>query len=101
MKIQVKDLKEGDEIIISNWSDLRYLKVLKAPKLTGVLHYYTKAPLYGAVKCSVHSEPKVGFSGNTYDAKVFSDKELNTIIYKDLQGRDIWLVKRNNEFIFD
>lgn len=101
MKIEVKDLQEGDEIIISNWSGLRYLKVLKAPKLTGVLHYHTKAPLYGAVKCLVHSESKTSYMGNTYDAKVFSNQDLNTIIYKDLYGRDIWLVKRNNEFIFD
>ena len=95
MKVEVKDLEQGDEIIISNWSDLRYLKVLKAPKLTGVIHYHTGKPLYGAVKCLVHSEDATGYNGHIYIKKVFSNKDLNTIIYKDLQARDIWLVKRD------
>jgi hypothetical protein len=101
MKVKVEDLQVGDEIIISNWSDLRYLKIVKAPKLTGALHYHTKAPLYGAAKCLVHSEPATYYNGHVYNKKVFSDKDLNTIVYKDLYGRDIWLVKRNDEFIFD
>lgn len=95
MKIEVKDLKVGDEIIISNFSELRYLKVLKTPELSGTLKYYNKVPLYKAVKCSVHSEDVANYAGRQVRVKKLSDTDLNTIIYKDLEGRDVWLVKRD------
>jgi hypothetical protein len=102
MKVEVKDLKKGDEIIISNYSELRYLKLLKAPQLSGILNYYTKVPLHKPLKCLVHAEMATSpFSRKSAMVKKFDDKDLNTIMYKDLEGRDIWLVKRNDEFIFD
>ena len=52
--IEVSELEIGDEIIISSYSKLKYLKVLKLPKLKSGSwkDYYTN------VKCSLSKKKK-------------------------------------------
>ena len=53
--IKVSELEIGDEIIISSYSNLKYLKVMKLPKLksSNWRDYYTNT------KCSIKQEHHV------------------------------------------
>ena len=92
--IKVSELEIGDEIIISSYSNLKYLKVIKLPKLktNNWGDYYTN------VKCSTRREIFKTFRGeNVYITKFEQDvTQHNSVIYQDLNNRDILLVKREN-----
>ena len=92
--IKVSELEVGDEIIISSYSNLKYLKVLKLPKLktNNWGDYYTN------VKCSIKQEHYVTSWGNQRSINVFETdtSKHNSFIYKDLNNRHILLVKREN-----
>ena len=92
--IKVSELEVGDEIIISSYSNLKYLKVVKLPKLKTSRwgDYYTN------VKCSTRREIFKSFHGkNVYITKFEQDvTKHNSFIYKNLNNRHILLVKREN-----
>ena len=92
--IKVSELEVGDEIIISSYSDLRYLKVLKLPKLKTNKwgDYYTN------VKCSIKQEHYLNRWGKQRNINIFEQDvtKHNSTIYKDLNNRHILLVKREN-----
>ena len=95
MLIEVKDLRVGDEILIPRHSGLKYLRVLREPRLK------TKSTdIYRAVYCSHNSEiiTRV-FSGRTYTYKVpkCTPEDHNVEKYENLNYKTIWLVKRERE----
>lgn len=105
--IDLKDLQEGDEVLVSVNSKLKYLKILETPRLSKKRkHWRTKQLLYIDVKCS-SSETEtiktwVDTRGNN---RSYSNIEFNCTpdnhnrVYKqDLNERSIWLIKRD-EFI--
>ena len=90
--IKVSELEVGDEIIISSYSKLKYLKVLKLPKLktNRWRDYYTN------VKCSIKQEHHASKLGKNININIFEQDvtQHNSIIYQDLNNKDILLVKR-------
>ena len=91
--IKVNELEIGDEIIISSYSNLKYLKVVKLPKLKTSRwgDYYTN------VKCSLFKKRMK--NGNfEWNAFLFEQDvtKHNSFIYKNLNNRHILLVKRKN-----
>ena len=92
--IKISELEIGDEIIISSYSKLKYLKVIKLPKLKtdSWRDYYTN------VKCSIKQEHHISKMGKQTNVNSFETdtSKHNSIIYQDLNNRDILLVKREN-----
>ena len=92
--IKISELEIGDEIIISSYSNLKYLKVLKLPKLktNSWGNYYTN------VKCSIKQDHYVTKWGRQRSINIFEQDvtKHNSIIYQNLNSRDILLVKREN-----
>ena len=92
--IKISELEIGDEIIISSYSKLKYLKVLKLPKLKTSRwgDYYTN------VKCSIKQKHCVSKWGKNININIFEQDvaQHNSIIYQNLNNRDILLVKREN-----
>ena len=92
--IKVSELEIGDEIIISSYSNLKYLKVLKLPKLktNSWGDYYTN------VKCSIKQEHHISKWGKQTNVNFFETdtSKHNSIIYQNLNNRHILLVKREN-----
>ena len=92
--IKISELEIGDEIIISSYSNLKYLKVLKLPKLKTSRwgDYYTN------VKCSIKQEHRVSKLGKNININIFEQDVIqhNSIIYQDLNNKHILLVKREN-----
>jgi hypothetical protein len=109
MLIEVKDLKEGDEIIIPSNSNFKYLKVLKVggihPKRKGWNRITQSRDLdyYRTVKCSIATvqtilpitrwRHKEGIS-NDYVFETDVTKH-NHKINIDLNSKSIWLAKRD------
>ena len=91
--IKISELEIGDEIIISSYSKLKYLKVIKLPKLKTNRwgDYYTNA------KCSLLKKrmKKGNFEWNAFPFEQDVTKH-NSFIYKNLNNRHILLVKREN-----
>ena len=92
--IKVSELEVGDEIIISSYSKLKYLKVLKLPKLktSNWGDYYSNA------KCSIKQEHRVSKLGKNININIFEQDvtQHNSVIYQNLNNRDILLIKREN-----
>ena len=92
--IKVDELEIGDEIIISSYSNLKYLKVMKLPMLksSNWRSYYTN------VKCSIKQEHHISKMGKQTNVNFFETdtSKHNSIIYQDLNNRHILLVKREN-----
>ena len=91
--IKVDELEIGDEIIISSYSKLKYLKVIKLPKLkTGSWKDY-----YTNVKYSL-SKKRMKNGNFEWNVSIFETDvtKHNSIIYQNLNNRDILLVKREN-----
>lgn len=84
--IQVSEVEVGDEIIISCHSDLKYLKVLRLPsKKDG-----------RAFKVSLRRDQrgtKWSWLVNNFEQDI---TKHNDVMYQNLSGRDIFLVKREN-----
>ena len=91
--IKVNELEVGDEIIISSYSNLKYLKVLKLPKLKTSRW----GDSYTNVKCSLLKKimKNRNFEWNTFPFEQDVTKH-NSFIYKNLNNRHILLVKREN-----
>ena len=92
--IKVSELEVGDEIIISSYSNLKYLKIIKLPKLktSNWGDYYTN------VKCSIKQEHHISKWGKNMNINIFETdtSKHNAIVYQDLNNRHILLVKREN-----
>ena len=92
--IKVSELEIGDEIIISSYSKLKYLKVVKLPKLKTSRwgDYYTN------VKCSIKQEHYITRLGKQINVNVFEQDvtKHNSTVYQNLNNRHIFLVKREN-----
>lgn len=87
--VQTNELQIGDEIIISCYSQLKYLKIVGIPKKKESTKF----------KCSIKQMQRT--SGNyTWGVNCFEQDttQHNKVIYQDLYGRDIFLVKRENKF---
>ena len=91
--IKINELEIGDEIIISSYSNLKYLKVIKLPKLktNSWRDYYTN------VKCSL-SKKRMKNGNFEWNVSIFEPDvtQHNSVIYQNLNNRDILLVKREN-----
>ena len=100
MLIEVKDLRVGDEIIIPCHSDLRYLRILREPKLKR-----KSQSQYKAVYCSTnvtetpHTHTWTGGTTQTYITKAYkcSAEGHNKEMYQNLNYKTIWLIKRERE----
>ena len=92
--IKVSELEIGDEIIISSYSNLKYLKVLKLPKLKTSRW----GDSYTNVKCSIKQEHHISKWGKQINVNFFETdiSKHNSTIYQNLNNRHILLVKREN-----
>ena len=116
-KIEIKDLQEGDEIIVASGSNLKYLKVLKNPTLSnkkgwmksvdneGYFTWNQEAIRYKSLLCSIRIEEVTykfkGWRGapdrfKTYKSYIFEPdvEKHNKRVSVDLNNADILLVKR-------
>jgi hypothetical protein len=102
--IEVQDLQVGDEIMISCQSYFKYLKVLTPPTMSKTrTSWRTKQPLYANFRCTTRQEEVLKYSYTNAQGQVINrmDKEWiptpedhNLRVSQDLNGRQIWLVKR-------
>lgn len=103
MEIKLEDLEVGDEILISSGSRLKYLKVLRPIKEKGFNTHYNRK-IYKSVYCSARKENIIYYTGmrngKPYDWKkdvYLCTPEHNVEIYQNLNGKTIWLIKRERE----
>ena len=101
--IEIQDLQVGDEIMISCQSFFKYLKVLTPPTLSKTkTHWNSKKPMHSNFKCTtrqdVFTSTYTGYNGVPYirtEKKwIASPDGHNLRVSQDLNGRQIWLVKR-------
>jgi len=102
--ITIEELEIGDEILISCQSFFKYLRVLAKPQINPKkLHWHTKQPLYGSVKCSTRQEEKIKYSYTDHNGNIINrlgkewivtPDDHNKRISVDLEYRQLWLVKK-------
>lgn len=108
MLINVSELLVGDEIIISSNSNLKYLKILKLPKLNKNLDWRGNE-YYGTVRCSIGGTEQIK-QYKTYNGQIVNYKKTNYEFETDcskhtlkrnfnLNHRHIYLVKRENNLV--
>jgi hypothetical protein len=85
--IQVSEVKIGDEIIISAYSNLKYLKVLRIPIKVDSTTFKV------SLKRDQRNNGNYSWIVNNFEKDV---AKHNDVMYQDLGGRDIFLVKREN-----
>ena len=103
--VEIQELEVGDEIIISCQSYFKYLRILRKPAVGKKSHWTTGVPLYKSVKCSTKrvttQRNYTGAHGKivSYDVHKwgFGPDDHNYNHYVDLEGRQIILVKQNND----
>jgi hypothetical protein len=83
--IQFNEVEVGDEIIISAHSDLKYLKVLTVPKKVDSTTFKV------SLKRDQRGNGNWSWLVNSFEQDV---EKHNNIMYQNLAGRDIFLVKR-------
>lgn len=87
--IKPNEIEIGDEIIISCHSELKYLKIVGIPKKKDGTRF----------KCSIkqiqRTSGNYNWAVNSFEQDV---QQHNRVIYQDLYGRHIFLVKRENKF---
>ena len=110
--VKIEELQEGDELIVSGL-DLKYLKILKPTSisdkkcwtrsvnpLTGRYEWLKEGTRYKAVRCSIRQDQISYINHRGQEAinkiTVFEQdiSKHNHKISIDLEGRDIFLVKR-------
>lgn len=83
--IKLNEIEVGDEIIISCFSRLKYLKVIKIPIKKDSTTF----------RCSIkkiqHNKGTYNWTKNIFEQDV---TQHNEVIYQDLCSRDIFLIKR-------
>lgn len=100
-KVDIKDLKKDDEIMVSSQSGLRYYRVLKdmRPSSRTRKNWKTGAdvPWYPSLKCSANIEIETYYL-NTYGGKpkekkikhyMFTPDDHNTNVYLNLNRVDV------------
>lgn len=105
--IEIQDLQVGDEIMLSCQSYFKYLRVLTPPTLSKTkTHWSTKQPLYANFRCTSRREEVLKYSYTTPQGQVINrfektwiptPEDHNIRVSQDLNGRQIWLVKRGTE----
>lgn len=103
--IDVKDLEEEDEILISCQGYFKYLRVVRKPVISKNKHWNTGAPLYKSVKCSTNrSVTQKSWITLNNDPHYYNEykwefgpENHNTIQYIDLNSRQILLIKRKEQ----
>lgn len=83
--IQFNEVEVGDEIIISAHSDLKYLKVLTVPRKVDSTTFKV------SLKRDQRGNGNWSWLVNSFEQDV---EKHNNIMYQNLAGRDIFLVKR-------
>jgi len=119
MLIEVKYLKEGDEILVSSGSKMKYLKVLKAPQLSnktgwtrsvdneGYFVWDKNGFKYKSLLCSTcikevtYKHRGWGGGADTFQTKIecIIEQDIskhNKKVYIDLNNKSVYLVKREN-----
>lgn len=110
MQIEIKDLEVGDEILTTSGSDLRYVKVLKAPQIRTKLKRWhaTNIVYYKAVKCSMncqtvtvsrsYTSPNGSLDTRSWQQKKYicTSKDHNMEKFMDLNEKTLWLIKKNS-----
>ena len=117
IKVEIKDLQEGDEIIVASGSNLKYLKVLKEPTLSkrtllvrsvddeGYFKWDIEGLRYKSLLCSTRIDKITykfrGWQGapdrfKTFKSYIFEPdiEKHNKRVSVDLNNADILLVKR-------
>lgn len=97
--VKIEELQEGDEIIISSNSNLKYMKVLKTPTVSKTKKdWKTGLPLFTSIRCSIRQNNIQSPRHENYFYKEYVFEQditkHNHKISIDLEGRDIFLVKR-------
>ena len=97
--VKVEELLEGDEIIISSNSNLKYMKVLKTPTISKTKKSWkTGLPLYIAGRCSIRQDSiKSPYHKDYFYKDYIFEQDITKHNHKisiDLEYRDIFLVKR-------
>ena len=93
--VKVEELMEGDEIIISSNSNLKYLKILKTPTISNKKCWLTGLPLCSAVRCSIRQDTIS--TAYSFRKKYVFEQDISKHNHKisiSLNHRDIYLVKR-------
>lgn len=85
--IQVSEVEIGDEIIISAHSNLKYLKVLRIPRKVDSTTFKV------SLRRDQRRNGNYSWTVNNFEQDV---EKHNDVMYQDLHGRDIFLVKREN-----
>ena len=104
--IKVDEVKVGDELIIASGGNLRTLRVVKEPEMSG--RYYKNRPYYKSVRCTANIEiEKIPAKKWDWKNKVYVDffrkvknwnhtfDEHNERISINMNYKDILLIKRN------
>ena len=97
--VQVKELLKGDEIIISAFSKLKYMKILKTPTISKTKKCWkTGLPLFTSIRCSIRQNNiQSPYHENYFYKEYVFEQDITKHNHKisiDLEGRDIFLVKR-------
>jgi len=105
--IKAEDLQVGDEIMISCQSNFKYLRVLTPPTMSKTrIHWHSKQPILGNFRCTTRQDMVAGYSYTDRNGVVHTrmDKtwiptpeDHNLRVSQDLNGRQVWLVKRGTE----
>ena len=85
--IQFNEVEVGDEIIISAHSDLKYLKVLRLPKKVDSTTFKV------SLRRDQRGNGNWSWLVNSFEQDL---TKHNDVMYQKLGGRDIFLVKREN-----
>ena len=81
------ELQVGDEIIISNYSYLKYLKIIQLPRKKDSSRFKV------SIKRIQRTSGNFSWTENSFEQNT---DEHNHIMYQDLYNRHIFLVKRKN-----
>lgn len=85
--IKFNEVMVGDELIISAHSQLKYLKVLRLPVKKDGTRFKV------SLRRDQRGKDKWSWLYNVFEKDVLKH---NNIMYQDLYGRDVFLVKREN-----
>lgn len=95
MEVKVEDLKKGDEILSSCYTDVVYLRILQDPRPHKTAKRYDGTPYYLNIKCEVNKKIIPTKYGHTtkYSCTPI-DEGTGTVVRKNLNGRVMWLLNR-------
>jgi hypothetical protein len=102
-EIKIEDLRVGDEVLIGSSMGLTKVKILRPLKLRSKPDWRGKLS-YSSVKCATNETIETYQIPNrsyTYSKKVSSvanDAEYNKEKYIDFNYRNIWLIKREQQW---